>query len=79
MQQRSDQLPIPARPAAARRAPSETAAALQAVPVARTRAFSGLRKVAWLGLATTALAAGAMGWLIGTTTIAGAVITTGVD
>lgn len=78
MQQRNDRLPVPVRAGATTRAAVEGAAALQAVPVARTRAFSGLRRVGWLGLATTAFAAGAMAWLITTTTIAGAVITTGV-
>ena len=55
-----------------------SSSALLAVPVSETHAFSALRGVGRFGLATIALAAVVMGWFIGTTTIAGAVISNGV-
>lgn len=72
----SDQLPVPAELARERRI--SDGAVLRAVPIAETHSFSGLRALGRLGIASTALAVLAMGWFIGNTTIAGAVISSGV-
>jgi HlyD family secretion protein len=51
---------------------------LKSMPVTKTRGFAGLRLVGRLGLAATAVAAVTMSWFIGNTTIAGAVVSTGI-